>query len=156
MKIIKIYFSVLLVFYTLSASAQLFQENKFTLGASYGTNIKSIGLQFGGRSCLTDHFATDINAIMFLTEEEMSFEININPCYYFNTNDLRPYVFIGLNDCISTLNEPSLEDLGKLFGFNLGGGIEYNINRLDFYLEPKYTINHVNQFYICAGFRIIL
>ncbi len=87
---------VLIILSSMSVSAQLFEENKLTDGASYGFDTEKIGLMIGNQTLITDNVGIEANLIYFNYESGYAAEINFNGFYYFTENDFRPYGLIGL------------------------------------------------------------
>ena len=113
-------------------------------------------MQIGGRLDVTDQITLDVNAIYYKYDEGYAYEVNLNPCYYFGTEDFRPYGLLGLNISSTSFSILGQSFKGREFGLNLGGGVEYNLEKIGFYLEPKYTIGGFDQLNVCAGIRVVL
>lgn len=147
---------LLLVLSSMSVSAQLFEENKLTVGASYGFDIEKIGLMVGGRTLFTDNIGLDGNIIYFNYESGYAAEYNINGVYYFTENDFRPYALLGVNLSTSSFSYFGISSKGREFGLNIGGGLEYSLEKISFFVEPKYTLGGFDQLNASIGIRVNL
>ncbi len=150
------YLLIVMLLSTLSVSAQLFEENKLTIGGSYGFDIEKIGVMVGERSNVTDNIGIDGNLIYYNYENGYALEVNFNGVYFFSTNDLKPYGILGLNFSTSSFTLLGIKANGREFGLNIGGGLEYSLDKISFFIEPKYTLGGFDQLNATVGIRVNL
>lgn len=164
-----------------NAQAQNLQDDVFLgLGVAYAERIDVLGIQGNLAFMVRDdarvsadftHFFTYDRELLALNNlfqyQQTSWEINFNGHYYLlNTENMAFYALIGLHYGRIT-NEISASELLGLqpnqipgfpsdetgMGANIGGGIEFILNTMGIYIEPKYTFGGTNQLSVAAGFR---
>lgn len=156
MKKFHLFLFILLTGSSYSIKAQLFEENMITVGATYGFDFEKIGVTIGGKTLIGDHFGVEGNVIYFKYDSDYAAEINLNGTYSFTQNDIKPYLLLGLSMSNATYSLLGDRNSSRKFGANIGGGLEYSLEKISFFIEPKYTIGGYNQFYATLGIRVNL
>lgn len=170
MKIIKRFtFALLLIIGTssaVSAQALVTQEGDFTVGGSlsFGTNVGFLGgsepgITLQGYYGITDEIRAGAGFTYYLISEEglSATEFNIDGHYIFtNEDDLVLYGLAGLSFSSVSFDTGwgNVSASGSDTGFNLGGGVEYNLGQVFIFGEPKLTVGGFDQFNLSGGVRM--
>lgn len=133
------------------------QAGKKAIGlyASYGTEIKNIGIGAKGQYNFTDAFRGEASFDYFLKKDHISmWDVNLNVHYLFPVGDsFRVYPLAGLSYTRWKIDIVESASTGK-FGANLGGGIELDLSsHLVLNAEAKYQlISDFDQAVFSVGF----
>lgn len=150
------------------AIAQNLQDDVYLgIGAAYGEEIDVIGLQVNGAFAVTDNFRVAADWTHFFTYEvgtsmgtyeQKMFELNFNAhAFLVNAENAAVYVLAGLNysraENSGNIGAFNVSDTESEIGANLGGGLEFMMERAGIFIEPKYTLSGADQFNVTAGLR---
>lgn len=126
------------------------------VGVTYGSNIKSAGLNLRGYDFIDEHICFGPEFSYFSADgvrnEEFSLmELNFIGHYVFKIAEhLGAYPLSGLNYSIEKRREPDSEN-EKAWGLNVGGGIHYELAGFFPFLEYKFITGPIGQQSISIG-----
>ena len=137
---------------TILSAGAFAQKNTTAVGltASYGTEIKSFGIGAKAQYSFTDAIRAEASFDYFLEKDGLKmWDINLNAHYLFSIGEkLKVYPLAGLSFTHWTVDLGPLKEFSELagvsasdskFGFNLGGGIQYDLtSNLFVNAEAKY------------------
>ena len=141
-------------------------RNDITIGggASYRLGIKeefsAMGINLESYFYFVDEFRAGLDLHYYLVDFDFSpaaWEANLNTgVLVLEDRDVYIYGLIGLQ--FLWIDYDWGEEFGKDkhygFGVNLGGSVEYDIDFLKIYAEPKITLYTVNKFRIASTFSL--
>ncbi len=143
------------------------------VGAAFGPEVGqngSLAVSISGYYSTSDNIRAGVDFQYYFMDEytvdgrlhsqPSTYEYNINVHYFpVNRDRLRFYTLLGFQYSSFTYHleehqriTTSQRDVGA--GFNVGGGVEYALESILFFAEPKYTISGLEQLSISAGGRI--
>ncbi len=147
-----------------TADAQVSAEGDFTVGAGIGFGSAvggwgggEPGIGINGYYGITDDIRAGLGFIYYLVGESdfSSTEFNIDGHYIFkNEDDLVLYGLAGISYGTYSWNTGFGSISASTTGFNLGGGVEYDLGSIALYAEPKFTVGGFGQFNISGGARL--
>lgn len=155
--------TILLSLFTQFAVAQ--EEGDIAVGAgiAYGFDVEEIGIQVNGYYTLNENMRVGADFIYWLTDDDpvdlTAWELNGNFHYlFYNENSL---VLYGLGSLGYHYVETSNSFLGETIsesdseiGLGVGAGLEYNLESVKLYAEPRLFLTGLDQFAFSAGLRI--
>jgi hypothetical protein len=134
------------------------QGLKVGAGASYGSEISSIGLRADGVYSFNSDLSAGLTVTYYLPKDELSwFIIDANAQYNFvKESDLTVYGLAGLNMTMWSFSIDmgpwgDIESSGTDTGLNLGAGARKKMGNVELYGEAKYVIGGAGFFSIGAG-----
>lgn len=161
----KIILLSMLVCFAFVANAQSKKGEQAILGQiGYQSNYNRVFLGAQYRYVFLDNFrlAPDV-AFLFPNKKTTGLDVNVNVHYNYNIdNQISIYPLAGLNmsnnrfSGITILGYKTGAVSSTNWGFNLGGGVTYNLWGSNSFinLEAKYTFRKDDAFYIGAGYGI--
>lgn len=153
----------------ISFSSQTQAQENTCIGAflAYGTEIENIGIGVNAEFPILKNLSLSPAVIYYFPKKDYGLtmnwiEVNANANYYFVNQDfMSVYALGGLN--YSSVKVAFDEEwLGSYsstegrFGLNLGGGINFNIERITPFAELKYVIIDGGQLVAGAGIKFNL
>lgn len=161
---------IMLLFFTISSWSTLSAQNSggltFGGGITYGFELEEVGIQATGTYAIHDNIRIGTDFIYWISDDDNAFgasisstlfEINVNLHYlFYNNNNLIIYAIgsIGMHQANVSFDVPEVgsdsvsdTELGLAFG----GGAEYDLGPIIFYLEPRFFISGFDQLAISAG-----
>lgn len=130
-----------------------------SLGLTYGADVKEIGIHAGLLFSVMPKLRLGPDLTYYLTPSGLTWlEFNFNAYYTFVAqNALKLYGLAGLQFAYASLDLGPLGSADNLdIGFNIGGGLEYDLGGLSLFAEPKFTIGGFEQLAISFGVRLSL
>jgi len=128
-----------------------------SLGLTYGADVKEIGIHAGILFPVMPKLQIGPDVTYYLTPSGLTWiEFNFNAHYAFIAqNALKLYGLAGLQFAYAKLDLGILGSSDNLeIGFNIGGGLEYDLGGVSLFAEPKFTISGFEQFAISFGVRL--
>lgn len=159
----KVLLAIVLATLSLGLHAQIGKgEKSVILQAGYQSDPGRLMLGVAGRYAIVDNIrlAPDV-MFMFPKDKVTGLDVNINAHYVFSVEDkLNIFPLMGLamlNNRYSggeRIGDYKTKSKGFTdWGFNLGGGLEYNISSYSFLnLEMKYTFSDADHFTVGFGY----
>ncbi len=143
-------------------------DSEIGLGVAYGFDVGAdgeMGMNFNIYRSLTDGIRVGADLIYYLLNDPQFqnptfFELNINANYHLvNQEMFRMYVLLGVHLASFRYNRPvtgadSEESINE-FGLNAGGGVEFDLEGIILFAEPKLTVGGFDQYSITIGGRFI-
>ncbi len=132
-------------------------------GLSYGESLNELGLQFNGYYVFDENLRFGGDFIYWLVDSppEASvnyFEINGNAHYLFYQEDAITMYGIGSLgihywSSSVTFNGMSASSSNTDLGLGIGAGIEYNVDPIKLYAEPRFFLTGFDQLSLSFGVR---
>ncbi|MDI6401531.1 outer membrane beta-barrel protein [Balneolaceae bacterium ANBcel3] len=135
------------------------------LGVTYGLDMGDPGITGSLYYSFADEIRVGGDVTYFFasadegTKNPKAFELNFNAHYHLmNQEVLRFYLLAGVQFAyIGYMVEADGQNVSESeTGINLGGGVEWDLDGLTLFLEPKYTLGGFDQAVITFGARIFL
>jgi len=153
----------------LNVSAQkVAGDSEIGFGLAYGFDIGAdgeMGMNFNIYHSLTDGIQIGADFIYYLLndpqfQDPRFMELNGNVKYHLvNQEVLRMYVLGGLHYASYRYNRPvtgvDSEESKNEFGLNTGGGVEFDLEGIILFAEPRLTLGGFDQYSITIGGRFI-
>jgi len=140
---------------------KIWAQTRVGAGLVYGTEIESLGINANSQFFVRKDIAIAPDIVYFLTNdlggglERNWFDINLNGHYYFEGREVQPYVLIGLNYVINSVDSNFRSDNNTDIGMNIGGGANILIGgNLIPFAEMRFVIGNAKQVVFGGGVRL--
>lgn len=143
-------------------------DSEIGLGLAYGFDVGAdgeVGMNFNIYHSLTDGIQIGVDFIYYLLNDPQFqnprfMEFNGNVKYHLvNQEMFRMYVLAGLHYASYRYNRPvtgpDSEESDYEFGLNTGGGLEFDLEGIILFVEPRLTVGGFDQYSITIGGRFI-
>ena len=158
------------LFFTIQAKASA--QGKMSLGAglAYGFSLEKAGIQANGAYAFNDKMRLGVDITYWLTDDVAShidgeswsityLESNANYNYIFYDEVRLLFYVIGTFGVHITYEKIDVvgysgSEADIDIGVGVGTGVEYGLNSVKLYAEPRFFLNGFGQFALSAGLRI--
>ncbi len=159
--------SVILVLPLTVTAQKMAGDSEIGLGVAYGFDVGAdgeMGMNVNLYRSLTDGIRIGADFIYYLLNDPQFqnprfIELNGNANYHLvNQEMFRMYVLVGVHFASFRYNRPvtvDSEESKNEFGLNAGGGIEFDLEGIILFAEPKLTVGGFDQYSITIGGRFI-
>lgn len=137
------------------------EEGDITVGGGLGYGFDvfdgEIGLNLNGYYSVTDDIRAGLDILYYLDDVDnfSAWELNILGNYFFvKDEDLSLYGIGGLHRFNTSTSGGGVTVSGSSTGLLIGAGVEYNLDPVSLYAEPRFSIvDNWNQLSVTAGAR---